>query len=221
MSLKAVFFDLDGTLLDTAVDLGNALNHVLAEFDKPIIPLLESRNIVSNGAAALIKAGFKVNESDENFWQLREKLLDYYLQDLASHTTPFEGIEELISKLAEHGIKWGIVTNKPVTYAEPLMKFFQFASEPVALICPDHVTNRKPDPEALILACKYADCAISEALYVGDHLRDIQCGQNAGMPTVAVSYGYIEAHDDYRAWNATHCVDHASEIWPLIQNHYL
>lgn len=221
MALKAVFFDLDGTLLDTAIDLGNALNNVLVEYNKPVIPLAESRNIVSNGAAALIKAGFKIHEGDEGFWDLREKLLAYYLQDLASHTTPFEGIEELIANLAQRDIKWGIVTNKPLSYAEPLMKFFQFASEPVALICPDHVRNKKPDPEALNLACQQANCLTSEALYIGDHLRDIQCGQNAGMPTIAVSYGYVEAHDDHRSWLATHNVDHASEIWPLIQTHYL
>lgn len=221
MSLKAVFFDLDGTLLDTAIDLGNALNKLLTEYNKPIIPLEHSRNIVSNGAAALVKAGFKVSEEEDGFWELREKLLRYYLQDLASHTVPFEGIEELIERLTEKDIKWGIVTNKPWDYAEPLMKYFQFASEPVTLICPDHVSNKKPDPEALFLACRQANCETSEALYIGDHLRDIQCGQNAGMPTVAVSYGYIEAQDDHRAWNATHNVDHASEIWPLIQTHYL
>lgn len=219
MTIKAVFFDLDGTLLDTAIDLGNALNKLLHEYHKAELPLQELRDVVSDGAAALIRIGFGLNPADEGYPELRGKLLNYYLNDLASHTTPFDGIENLIEKLAHHNIHWGIVTNKPWTYAEPLMKFFNFASKPVALICPEHVRNKKPDPEALILACEQANCKISEAIYIGDHLRDIQCGLNAGMPTIAVGYGYIQQHDDYRSWKASHNVEHANEIWPLIQTY--
>lgn len=219
MSLKAVFFDLDGTLLDTAIDLGNALNKLLNKHKRESIPLEGLRNIVSDGAAALLKAGFSVVPGDEHYQELRDKLLQYYLDDLASYTVPFDGIEALIGKLKENNIAWGIVTNKPWTYAEPLMKYFNFASSPAAIICPEHVKQKKPDPEALVLACEHAGCSTSEALYIGDHLRDIQCGINAGMPTIAVAYGYIQANDNYRLWGADHHVEHASEIWPLIQNY--
>lgn len=219
MSLKAVFFDLDGTLLDTAIDLGNALNNLLNEYGHENIPLEQLRNIVSDGAAALLKVGFNVRPGDEHYQELRDKLLHYYLNDLASYTVPFDGIEALIGELTENNIIWGIVTNKPWTYAEPLMKFFNFASAPAAIICPEHVKQKKPDPEALVLACAQAGCSTSEALYIGDHRRDIECGINAGMPTIAVAYGYIQANDDYRLWGADHYVEHAYEIWPLVQSY--
>ncbi len=219
MTLKAVFFDLDGTLLDTAEDLGNALNSVLIRHQKSPMPQARLRDHVSNGAAALIRLGFGLDDSAEEFASLRQQLLDAYAEDLASHTRPFTGIEALIEQLANNNIAWGIATNKPAVYAEPLMEYFSFASEPVALICPEHVKIRKPDPEALTLACDHAKCKTSEAIYIGDHLRDIQCGTNAGMPTIAVGYGYIIDNDDHRSWQATHTVDHAEEIWPIIQTY--
>ncbi len=219
MSLKAVFFDLDGTLLDTAENLGKALNALLIEMGQTPLAQEKIRDHVSNGAAALIKLGFGLTESDENFWRLREKLLAYYSNDLASETRAFDGIYELIEALQKNDIHWGIVTNKPSAYAEPLMKFFSFAADPAVLICPDHVKQRKPDPEALQLACKQIGCKSSEAIYIGDHLRDIQCGENAGMPTIAVGYGYILDDDSHLNWNATHTVDHANEIWPILQGY--
>lgn len=219
MTLKAVFFDLDGTLLDTAPDLATALNKLLASKNLPTLPAEEVRNTVSNGANALIEQAFGLLPEDPGAPELRQQLLDYYAEDLSSHTTAFDGIEGLLENLTEQGIKWGIVTNKPAPYAEPLMKDFHFASDPVCLICPEHVKQRKPDPEALYLACEQAGCAVEEAIYIGDHLRDIQCGQNAGMPTISVSYGYISANDDIALWQATHSVNHASELWPIIQTY--
>lgn len=216
MILKAVFFDLDGTLLDTATDLGRALNKLLAEYGKPEIPLAKLRNVVSDGANALLKAGFNAHPQDANFPELRQSLLNYYLDDLARHTIPFDGIEELISKLNSHNIQWGIVTNKPWTYAEPLMTHFKFASAPSALICPEHVKSKKPDPESLILACNKAQCLPEEAIYIGDHARDIECGIRANIPTIAVAYGYIPVKNDHLNWGATHTVEHAQEIWPIL-----
>lgn len=221
MPLKAVFFDLDGTFLDTAQDLGNALNQLLVEMGKTEIPLGDLRNIVSDGANALLKAGFGILPQDDSYPAMRKKLLDNYLADLASHTKPFSGIENLIKELAERQIQWGIATNKPWAYAEPLMQHFEFASAPSALISPEHVSNKKPDPESLYLACEKANCQPNEAIYVGDHLRDIQCGINAGMPTIAVGYGYITDKDAHHNWGASHVVEHATEIWPILETHYL
>ena len=219
MSLRAVFFDLDGTLLDTATDMGNALNALLVKEEKNPLPLEVIRNHVSNGAAALVKLGFNITLENENFPRLRQHFLDCYLTDLASHTEPFPGIDALIKKLAKNNVAWGIVTNKPWAYTEPLLRHFRFASDPVAILCPDHVKERKPAPDSLFLACQQANCHVDEAIYVGDHARDIECGIRAGMNTIAVGYGYINTGDDHRTWGATHAVDNGDQLWPIIKTY--
>lgn len=219
MTLRAVFFDLDGTLLDTAPDLAKALNHLLRAKEKDPLPFEPVRRVVSDGAYALLNLGFGVEKNDAETADLRQELLDYYLQDLSSETHPFPGINELIENLHAHDINWGIVTNKPWAYTEPLMKRYEFARPPSCVICPDHVEQRKPHPEALLLACSQTGCTPDEAIYVGDHLRDIQCGQRASMPTISVGYGYISPEDSHLNWNADHVVDTAEEIWPIVRTY--
>lgn len=217
-SLKAVFFDLDGTLLDTSEDLGHALNQVRREQGLADIPQTIIREQVSNGATALIKLGFGPLE-DDKLVPLRQRLLDMYLQHIALHTKPFDGIVELIEQLTEHDIPWGIVTNKPQIYTAELMRYFEFASPPCATVSPDQVGVGKPNPAGLLFACEAAGCAPQDALYIGDHLRDIECGHNAGMPTIAVGYGFTSHADEHRSWNATHVADEVSDIWPIIRTY--
>ena len=219
MTLRAVFFDLDGTVLDTAVDMTNALNALLKSVGKKTLPLDIVRKHVSNGAAALVKLGFGITEEDPSFLELRQKFLDFYAADLASHTHPFPGIEELIVKLTENEVKWGLITNKPWVYTEPLMQNFEFAQAPLTVICPDHVKQRKPAPDSLFLACEIAGCNINEVIYVGDHQRDIECGIRAGCDTIAVGYGYIADDSNHNDWGATHVVDKSEELWPVIQTY--
>lgn len=218
MALKAVFFDLDGTLLDTSEDLGHALNQVRREQGLEDIPQTVIREQVSNGATALIKLGFGPLEDDQ-LVPLRQRLLDMYLQHIALHTKPFDGIEELIEHLARRQIPWGIVTNKPQLYTAELMRYFEFASPPCATVSPDQVGVGKPNPAGLLYACEAAGCAPEEAIYVGDHLRDIECGHNAGMPTIAVGYGFTSHADEHRSWNATHVADQVADIWPIINTY--
>ncbi len=219
MALHAVFFDLDGTLLDTAPDLSNALNRLLTEKGQPSVPLEVARDVVSDGAYALLKLGFGVNQNDPETPELRKRLLDFYLDDLNSGTTFFPGLEELLNKFSEQKIDWGIVTNKPEPYATPLIESFDFSRNPVCLICPEHVTNRKPDPEPLILACEQANCSLDSAIYIGDHIRDIQCGINAGVKTIAVNYGYIADNDSAHNWGADHVVEHGNELWSILEKY--
>ncbi len=216
MPLRAVFFDLDGTLLDTAPDLAKALNHLLRAKGKDAVHYDEIRRVVSDGAYALLKLGFGVERDHPDTEQLRQELLDYYLKDLSSETHPFPGITELIEKINENDLRWGIVTNKPWAYTEPLMKRFEFAETSSCIICPDHVSERKPAPESLLLACDQANCQASDSIYVGDHRRDIECGQRADMPTIAVGYGYISPQDDYRHWGADHIVESGHELWSVV-----
>lgn len=219
MTLNAVFFDLDGTLLDTAPDLSNALNRLLETEGKAPIPLEIARNVVSDGAYALLKLGFGVNPTDPETPKLRQQLLDFYLEDLHSGTTFFPGLDTLIEKFEQIKLDWGIVTNKPETYATPLINSFNFSHRPICLICPDHVKNRKPDPEPLELACQQANYEKDTVIYVGDHLRDIQCGINAGIKTIAVNYGYIAENDSAHNWGADHVVEHGDELWPVIEQY--
>ena len=217
MKLKAVFFDLDGTLLDTAPDLVKALNRTLNANNKASLPFDVARDAVSDGANAMLEMGFDIPRNSQDILPLRQQMLDFYLEDLSGDTHPFSGITTLIQKLANQNIIWGIATNKPWTYTEPLMKRFTFASDPICTLCPDHVENRKPAPDSLYLACEYARCSIDEAIYIGDHHRDILCGQNAGMKTIAATYGYIDKGDDPKNWNADYSVNSAEEIWPILQ----
>ncbi|MFV8781713.1 HAD family hydrolase [Microbulbifer sp. SA54] len=219
--MKAVLFDLDGTLFDTAPDFVVVLNQLREQEQLPPLADTTIREVVSNGARAMVRLGFGVDEGESGFDNLRQRLLDLYLAHLAHHTVPFPGIELLLNQLADIGIAWGVVTNKPSAYTIPLMRAFAHLPTPGAIICPDDVTNRKPDPEPILLACSRIGCQPGEAIYVGDHERDIMAGRAAGMPTIACSYGYIDSDDDPASWNADHLVHDAGEIWPLLQQHYL
>lgn len=221
MPLHAVFFDLDGTLLDTSADLANALNKTLHQHGREPLALAEIRQHVSNGAAALIKLGFGRYLEHEQLTTLRNDLLKHYLDDIATHSKPFAGIEELIKQLAARDIAWGIVTNKPQRYTEALMQHFHFASAPCATVSPEHVGVGKPDPASLLYACKHSRVEPENCLYIGDHLRDIECGRNAGMPTIAVGYGFTTDPLEYLSWKADHTALLAQDIWPILQKHYL
>lgn len=219
MPLSGVFFDLDGTLLDTARDLCAALDRTMEDHGVSPLPFEDTRPHVSNGSYALIEKGFGIPREHPDTETLRDKLLAHYQDNLCELTRPFDGIETLIQELAERDIPWGIITNKPAAYAEPLMKRIQFASEPACLICPDHVENRKPHPESMYLACNHAGSEEHSAFYIGDHQRDIECGQRAGAKTIAVNYGYIPKNINIRDWGADYCVDYAHEIWPILCNY--
>ncbi len=217
--IRAVMFDLDGTLLDTAPDFIVVVNQLLAEQNRPALPAKTIRAGVSNGSKALIKLAFAIDESDEQFEPLRQRLLELYLQNHSVHTRPFPGIDELIEQLAAHNIAWGIATNKPSMYTLPLMVDMNMQPPPASVICPDHVSHPKPSPESLFLASTQLGCTPQEIIFVGDHKRDIDCGKDAGSITIAAAYGYVDEGDNAADWNADYCVNHADEIWPIIEKY--
>ena len=217
MTLKAVLFDLDGTLLDTAPDFVTALNALLTEEKRPALDYQSIRNTVSNGAKALVQLGFQLDETDADFERLRLRLLALYNQHLADQTRPFDGIHDVLAFASEQGMSWGVVTNKPLLYTEPLLKQMPFHVAPHTVICPEDVTHRKPHPEPLLLACKQLACKPGEAIYLGDHRRDIESAQNASMLTIACAYGYIDTNEDIADWHADYTVQHAREIIPVLK----
>jgi N-acetyl-D-muramate 6-phosphate phosphatase len=218
LHIRAVMFDLDGTLLDTAPDFIAVVNQLLAEENQAPLEDDVIRACVSNGARALVMMAFNIEESHPRFHTLRLRLLELYTKHLAVLTKPFPGINTLIQQLAAHNIAWGIATNKPAIYTTPLMQQLNMQPAPLTVICPDHVSESKPHPESLFLASKHIGCKPEEIIYIGDHKRDIECGKRAGSITIAAAYGYIDNEHEINDWQADYRVEHASEIWPIIQN---
>ena len=221
MKLKAVLFDLDGTLLDTHQDLGAALNGVLKAHGLQTLPMEVIRAHVSNGANALVKLGFGNSLSNEQHQNLRSELLSHYMGNIAEHTTLFMGLQELLLQLHTHQIQWGIVTNKPKIYTDALLQQLTFTPSPAVVVCPEDAGIAKPDPKPLLHACKLIPCTPAEAIYVGDHKRDIDCAIAANMASIAVGYGFIEPEDNYLAWNANYYAQTTDNLWPIIQTHFL
>jgi 2-phosphoglycolate phosphatase len=201
-ALQAVLFDLDGTLLDTAPDFAAVLNRMLREHDRAPLPFGQIRATVSHGARALVKLAFGIADGEPGFETLRSRLLELYESGLAIETTPFDGIRELLAALAARGIAWGVVTNKPHYLAWPLLARMALQPPAAVLICPDHVSRTKPDPEPLLLACKQLGCEPGRSIYVGDHARDIEAGRSAGMRTVAAAWGYLAEDESVLPWGA-------------------
>ena len=219
--LDAVLFDLDGTLLDTAPDFFVVVNHLCRIHGWPEKDYETIRNTVSAGSRALITLVSGVQPHEPDFDPLRQELLDLYIDHLAVKTCFFEGLEDTINWLDEQNIRWGIVTNKPRLYTESLLEQIGLSARCQSVVCPDDVTHTKPDPEPLYLACEQLNVTPGNSIYIGDHRRDIEAGQRAGMQTIAASYGYIEADDPAHSWEADHLAGHGSELISIIENHIL
>ena len=214
---SAVLFDLDGTLIDTAPDFIRCLNMLRQQHELAPLPAEHIRRSVSNGARAMIRVGFGLEPEHPDYLEKHTAFLDLYEAGVAIETTLFEGMDELLLDLEGRSIPWGIVTNKPARFAIPLIEALGLAERCATLICPDHVAERKPHPESLLLACREIGAEPKQAVYVGDHERDIEAGRNAGMRTIAVRYGYIEQPESVDLWQADIIVDTVSDLAKLLQ----
>ena len=219
MSIKAVFFDLDGTLLDTAPDFLVTMHQLTDEYNVPRLSDEKIRQTVSDGARALTTLAFELTEKEEGFEERRQRLLAIYSQHMGKHCALFDGMGTLLEQIKNQQLFWGIITNKPYRFSESIVDELNLPNRPNLLICPDHVNKTKPNAEPLILACNKVGCKPEEAIYIGDHKRDIDCGINAGSKTIAVSFGYIHEADNIEEWQADHIVNHANDIWPIINNY--
>ena len=213
----AVFFDLDGTLVDTAPDFHVILGELLSAEGRPPLSPAAVRSQVSNGARALVTLAFGLAPEDSAFEGRLEQLLAAYEQRLAEDSGLFDGMEGVLSALELHGMPWGVITNKPRRFTLPLLERLGLGERVGPVICPDDVMHRKPDPEGLLLACRQAGAEPGVSVYVGDHERDIAAGHNAGMITVAARYGYIPPGEDPENWRADHAIDTPGELLPLIE----
>ncbi|MCZ6829219.1 MAG: HAD-IA family hydrolase [Gammaproteobacteria bacterium] len=214
--LKAVVFDLDGTLLDTAPEFITVLHQLREEHNLERLPEDFIRSKVSHGARALVTLSLGMQPEEEGFEEKRLRLLEIYSSILGTATRPYDGIHELLLGLAREGIAWGISTNKPSVYTYPLLATQTFNPAPTSVVCADQVSNPKPHPEALYLNCKQLGCEPREVIYIGDHLRDIEAGRAAGMCTIAAAYGYIEAGDNPADWGADAIAHEPCELARII-----
>jgi len=216
MRLRAVLFDMDGTLLDTAPDFIAVAQAMRLARGLARVPDQDVRDVVSGGARAMVLSAFDVDPLSDELESLRLEFLDRYQHHCAVESQLYDGMSELLTDIEQANLIWGVVTNKPLRFAKPIMHQLGLASRSAVLVCPDHVSKSKPDPEPMLLACSQLDLDPSTVLFVGDDLRDIESGRAAGSRTAAVRYGYIHPDDNPDTWGADVVVDHPLELRALL-----
>lgn len=188
--LRAVLFDFDGTLADTAPDLAGALNRLRNQHALPSLPLEAVRPYASSGARGLLRIGFDLKPGDARYEEMKQAFLAHYDAAICVETRLFPGIAELLAQLEARNIAWGIVTNKATRFTSRLVERLGLARRAGCVVCGDTTPHIKPHPAPLLAAAERLALAPARCSYVGDDLRDIQAAQAAGMASVAVEYGY-------------------------------
>ena len=200
--IEAVLFDLDGTLIDTAPDMGTALNNLLTEENLTPISLEVIRPYVSQGALVLTRLGFSEHVNESDIEPLRLRYLDHYRAIVANKSALFEPFDQVLETLETQNRPWGIVTNKPEWLTSPLLKQLKLNKRAAAVICGDTLEQRKPHPLPLIVAAETIGVACENCIYVGDDERDIMAGRAANMKTLIAAYGYIPNNTNLDEWQA-------------------
>ena len=201
-NIDAVLFDLDGTLIDSAPDLGAAADKMRTDRGLEPLPLSHYRPMAGAGARGMIAVAFGLTPDDAGFGALKEEFFANYASRLTEHTHVFDGVAELIAHIGQAGLKWGVVTNKAARFTVPLTQAMPLFTTARTIISGDTTPHAKPHPAPLLEAARQLDVAPGRCVYVGDDERDIVAGRAAGMPTVAAAYGYLGAKADTRGWNA-------------------
>lgn len=209
--IRAVLFDLDGTLADTAADLARALNAIRVKYARPALPLARIRPLVSLGAAAMLKLAFAVEPGDARFAGLRAEFLNCYAASIARETRLFEGMEGVLNDI-EAKAKWGIVTNKPAWLTDPLLRELRLDRRAACVVSGDTLAERKPHPAPVLHACRLIGVAPAETVFIGDAERDIQAGRGAGARTLVAAYGYLADGAAPEDWQADGIVQSPLEI---------
>ncbi len=213
--IRAVLFDLDGTFADTAPDLGRAINLMRTARGLTPVAIADTRRVTSLGARGLLGVGFGIGPEHADYPAMREEFLRNYENNLCCDTVLFPGIAELIDRLEQREIIWGIVTNKAERLAKPLLQQLGYGTRAACIIGGDTTGHLKPHPAPLLAATQAIHIDPQSCLYAGDDERDIQAGRAAGMRTVAVRFGYLNGSNP-DSWGADSVVSSPAEIEKLL-----
>ena len=211
-----VFFDLDGTLADTAPDLVAATNQLLSARNLPLKPYEQLRPCASAGARGLIGGAFGIDTKHPDFIPLRDEFFANYEKALFVHSKLFEGMEHLLNQLESAQLPWGIVTNKSERFTNPLIELMGLSQRSISTVSGDTTPHSKPHPEPILHAARIANLDPNKSLYVGDDIRDVIAGKAAGMKTVAAAYGYCGCEEPPEAWGADFIIQTPQELLQII-----
>ena len=208
----AVFFDLDGTLVDTAPDLAYALNQVLAEHQAPSLSLETIRPVASDGSPGLIKLAFGLTPDAPEYQAIQARFIELYRLHINRESKLFGGIENVLQTIEKSGSKWGVITNKPAFLTDPLMQALNLSQRASCIVSGDTTAHSKPHPDPMLFACNVAKVKPENCLYIGDAQRDIEAGNVVNMDTLIAHYGYLKSTDRPETWLAKGTVYKPEEI---------
>lgn len=213
---RAVLFDLDGTLIDSAPDLAGAANDMRVERGQAPLPYAQLRPMVGSGARGMVGRAFGAVPGDADFESLRDEFLSRYEVRMARETHVFAAMLPVLDLLRSHGLPWGIVTNKATRFSAPLVAALGLHTDAATLVCGDTTPHAKPHPAPLLEAALRMGFAAVDCYYVGDDLRDVQAGRAAGMITVAAAWGYLGEGESIEAWGADHVIQTPDQLLTLL-----
>jgi 2-phosphoglycolate phosphatase len=216
-SVRAVLFDLDGTLIDSAPDLGAAADKMRIERGLSPLPLDKYRPMAGAGARGMLGVAFGMTPDSGDYEAMREEFFVNYENAMTEHTVIFEGVPALIASLLELGLRWGVVTNKSMRFTGPLTRQIPLFNSAGAIVGGDTTSHAKPHPEPLLEAARRLKLQPQQCIYVGDDERDIVAGRAAGMGTVAATYGYLGSNADTYLWNAQARIDSPLDLLALLK----
>lgn len=214
-TIQAVLFDLDGTLIDSAPDLGAAADAMRTARGMPSLPLEMYRPMAGAGARGMLGVAFGLTPEAPEFATLREEFFCNYEARMTRSTIVFDGVAQLVNNLQQRGLRWGIVTNKSQRFTNPLVASIADFSSAAVVVSGDTTPHSKPHPEPLLFAARSLGVLPAQCLYVGDDERDIQAGKAAGMATVAATYGYLGSQTDTSRWAADAEINSPTQLLQL------
>jgi 2-phosphoglycolate phosphatase len=214
--VRAVLFDLDGTLIDSAPDLGAAADRMRISRGLPSLPLERYRAHAGAGARGMLGVAFGMAPDHADFNVMREEFFVNYENCMTERTYAFEGVPELIAQLRARGLPWGVVTNKSMRFTAPLTQGMSLFDSAAVVVGGDSTPHAKPHPAPLLEAARQLGLAPGQCIYVGDDERDVLAGRAAQMPTVAATYGYLGSNADTLLWGADAQINSPLELLPLL-----
>jgi phosphoglycolate phosphatase len=216
--IRTVLFDLDGTLVNTAPDLVNALNAVLEHHNHAAVALADVAPLISTGAAGML--GYALGDIPEQRKQiLVNELVDHYHSHIADNSHLYPEMDNVLQQLEQRGIQWGVVTNKVTKLTEPLLRKLNLTKRAACIISGDTTPHSKPHPAPLLEACRITNTAPNNCVYIGDAKSDIEAAQRAIMPSLAAAYGFVSKDDQPENWRANTVVDNANQILDWVKQH--